>query len=151
MVDTGFIEATDKIVLSGKPITVEKEIKTVANMYPGRLVQRDTTDNQIKVNDTDDHEYGWLAYEHTPVMYRPANKDTIYVVEDRAAVIVGGEIVIRARLASGQSVSMGDKLTAAADGELTAATIGTHTVTAVAMETVDASEGALKIIVKSRI
>lgn len=151
MVDTGFIEATDKIVLSGNPITVEKEIKTVATMYPGRLVQRDTTDNQIKVGTDDDSAYGWLAYEHTPVMYRPANKDTIYVVEDRAAVIVGGEVVIRASLKSGQSVSMGDKLTGDAAGELVAATIGTHMVVATAMETVDASEGALKIIVKSRI
>ena len=151
MVDTGFVEATDKIVLSGNPITVEKEIKTVADMKPGRLVQRDTTDNQIKVSTDDDHVYGWLAYEHTPVMYRPANKDTIYVVKDRVGVIVGGEVVIRAQLASGQSVSMGDKLTAAAAGELTAATLATDMVVATAMETVDASDSALKIIVKSRI
>ena len=151
MVDTGFIEATDKIVLSGNPITVEKEVETVANMYPGRLVKRDTGDNQVEVNDTDDNVYGWLAYEHTAVMYRPANKDTIYVVEDRVGVIVGGEIVIRARLASGQNVTMGAKLTAAANGELSAATIGTHTVLAVAMESVNATSAAKSIIVKSRI
>jgi len=151
MVDTGFIEATDKIVLAGTPITVEKEVETVANMYPGRLVKRDSGDNQVEVNDTDDNVYGWLAYEHTPVMYRPTNKDTIYLVNDRAAVIVGGEVVIRGRLASGQNVTMGAKLTAAADGELTAATIGTHTVLAVAMESVNASESAQNIIVKSRI
>lgn len=151
MVDTGFVVATDKIVLSGNPITVEKEVETVANMKPGRLVKRDTGDNQVEVNDTDDNVYGWLAYEHTAVMYRPANKDTIYNVNDRAAVIVGGEIVIRARLASGQSVTMGAKLTAAAAGELTAATIGTNTVLAVAMETVNATSAAKDIIVKSRI
>ena len=151
MVDIGFIEATDKIVLAGTPIVVEKEVETVANMYPGRLVKRDTGDNQVEVNDTDDNVYGWLAYEHTAIEYRPANKDTIYKVNDRAAVIVGGEIVIRGLLASGANVTMGAKLTAAANGELSAATIGTHSVLAVAMESVDASAAAKNIIVRSLI
>ena len=65
---------------------------------------------------------------------------------------MGGEVVIRARLASGQNVTaIGTKLTAAAAGELTAATIGTHTVLATAMELVDASSAAKNIIVKSRV
>ena len=151
MVDTGFIEATDKIVLSGNPITVEKEVETVANMYPGRLVKRDTGDNQVEVAATDDLVYGWLAYEHTPVMYRPADKNTIYVVNDRAAVIVGGDVVIRARLATSQTIVMGDKLTVAAAGVLTKATIGTHMVVAIAMESLTTTGAQANIIVKSRI
>ena len=152
MVDTGFIEATDKIVLAGEPITVEKTIETVANMYPGRLVKMDTGAYQIEVNDTDDNVLGWLGYEQTAVMYRPTTKDTIYVVNDKAHIIIGGDIVIRARLASGDNVTaIGTKLTATADGELTAATIGTHMVLAVALEIVNASSAAANIIVKSRL
>jgi len=151
MVDTGFIEATDKIVLAGSPITVEKEIETVATMYPGRLVIRDTGDNQVEVAATDDLVYGWLAYEHTPVMYRPATKDTIYSVNDRAAVIVGGDIIIRGKLTTSQTIVMGDKLTVAAAGTLTKATIGTHMVVATAMESVTTTTAEANIIVKSRL
>lgn len=149
MVDTGFKEATNKIVVSGTPIVVEKEVEIATNMYPGRLVKRGTTDNEVVVNDTDDNAYGWLGYEQTGVNYRPANKDTIYSAADRVGVIVGGDIVILGRLASGQNVTMGAKLTAAANGELTVATIGTHMVLATAMESVDASGGAADILVRS--
>jgi hypothetical protein len=152
MVDTGFIEATDKIVLAGEPITVEKTIETVANMFPGRLVKMDTGAYEIEVNDTDDNVLGWLGYEQTAVMHRPATIDTIYEVDKKAHVIIGGDIVIRARLASGQNVTaIGTKLTAAADGELTEATIGTHMVLAVALEIVNATSAAANIIVKSRL
>lgn len=122
MVDTGFIEATDKIVLAGTPFVVEKEVETVANMYPGRLVKRDTGDNQVEVNTAKNvAPYGWLGYEHTPIEYRPANKDTIYKVNDRAAVVFGS-IVIRAKLATNQTIIMGDKLIGAAGGMLSKAT-----------------------------
>jgi len=151
MVDTGFVETTDKIVHVGTPIVVEKEVETATNMYPGRLVKRDSGDYQVEVNDTDDNAYGWLSYEHTAIEFRPANKDTIYKAKDKAGVIVGGDIILRGRLAEGQNVTMGAKLTAAENGELTAATIGTHMVLAVAMESVNASDEAKNIIVKSRL
>ena len=152
MVDTGFIEATDKIVLAGSPITVEKTIETVANMYPGRLVKMDTGAYQVEVNDTDDNAYGWLGYEQTSVMNRPATIDTIYEVDKEVGIIVGGDIIIRAKLAHNDNVTaIGTKLTAAANGELTAATIGTHMVLAVAMELADATSAAVNIIVKSRL
>jgi len=122
MVDTGFIEATDKIVLAGTPFVVEKEVETVANMYPGRLVKRDTGDNQVEVNTAKNAApYGWLGYEHSPIEYRPATKDTIYKVNDRAAVVFG-PIVLRAKLAVSQTIIMGDKLVGAADGALSKAT-----------------------------
>ena len=152
MVDTGFIEATDKIVLAGTPITVEKTIETVANMYPGRLVKMDTGAYQVEVNDTDDNVYGWLGYEQTSVMNRSATIDTIYEVDKEANIIIGGDIVIRAHLATGQNVTaIGTKLTATTAGELTAATIGTDMVLAVAMELVNATSAAANIIVKSRL
>lgn len=122
MVDTGFVEPTDKIVLAGTPIVVEKEVETVATMYPGRLVKRDTGDNQVEVNTIKNPApYGWLGYEHTPIEYRPATKDTIYKVNDRAAVVFG-PIVVRAKLATSQTIIMGDKLVGAGAGMLSKAT-----------------------------
>ena len=118
MVDMGFIEATDKIVLAGKQIPVELEIETVANMYPGRLVMHGTTNNEMVVDDGAGLAYGWLGYEDTPVMYRPANKDTIYVVNDRAAAIFGPGIILRAKLINGTNVVMGDRLVGAGAGKV---------------------------------
>ena len=119
MVDTGFIEAMDKIVLAGNNrMTVEKEIETVADMYPGVLVQAGSTNNEIQVGTAGAVAFGWLGYEDTPVMYRPANKDTIYVVNDRAAVVFGPGIVLRAKLANGTDIVMGDRLVGTAAGAL---------------------------------
>jgi len=122
MVDIGFVEATDKIVLAGTPFVTEKEVENGTNMYPGRLVKKGSTDNEVVVNTAKNAApYGWLGYEHTPIEYRPATKDTIYVAGDRAAVVFG-PIVIRAKLATSQTVVMGDKLVGAADGMLSKAT-----------------------------
>jgi len=117
MVDMGYIEATDKIVLAGQRLSVEMEIQTVDDMYPGKLVKGGTTDNEVVVGTDGAVAYGWLGYEDTPVMYRPANINTIYVVNDRAA-IVSGPIVLRAKLGVSQTIIMGDKLTGTTVGEL---------------------------------
>ena len=153
MVDTGYKKATNKIVVAGTPFVTEKEIETATTMYPGRLVKRGTTDNEVKVNTSDALAYGWLGYEDTPVMFRPANKSTIYSAADRAAILAG-PIIIEACLASGQTIIMGDKLISAAAGELTKAALAggsAEMVVAIAAESVDASGAAKKILVRSKI
>lgn len=118
MVDIGYLTATDKIVLAGSVNSKEFEIETVANMYPGRLVMHGTTNNEIIVDDGSGLAYGWLGYEDSPIMYRPANIDTIYVVNDRAAAVFGPGIVLRAKLLNGTNVVMGDRLVGAGSGKV---------------------------------
>jgi hypothetical protein len=142
---------TGRIIDQGTPLVDHYKIKTVANMYPGRLVTMDTTDNQIKVCTAATKPLGVLGYQDTNENFRPDTVDTIYEVNDFAAVLFGGGFTYVGRLASGQNVAAGEYLTAAADGELTAATVGTDDVVAVARESVDASGAAADILVASRI
>lgn len=142
---------TGRIIDRGSPNVDFYKIKTVANCYPGRLVTRDTTDNQIKVCGSSDNPVGWLGYEDTNENFRPDTVDTIYEENDFVSVYDGCGFVIVGRLASGESVTKGDPLKQAADGELTAATVGTDHVYAIADETVDASSDAADILVKSLI
>lgn len=118
MVDIGFVKATNKIVLAGFRQTVELEIETVANMYPGRVVKVGSTDNEMVVGAADALSMGWLSYEDTPVMYKPATIDTIYKVNDRAAYVFGPGIIVVASRKANETIVMGDKLVPAADGQV---------------------------------
>lgn len=151
--ECGFNTPINKIVVSGNPpITTEYNIKTVANMYPGRLVTTDTTDYGIKVvASSGDPAIGWLGYETTALQFKPANISTIYVVGSQASVISGGGFVIYATLMSGESVTKGDLLKSGTNGTVAKATAGTNDVIGTAENTVDASSSALPIFVKSRI
>jgi hypothetical protein len=147
---SGFRKPNNKIVVAGEPLVQELKVETATNMYPGRLVKKGTNDDDIVVAGATDTPIGWLGYEHAHPDYRPNTPDTAYSANDRAPVL-NGDIIIVGRLASGQNVAKGALLTVAANGELTAATIGTHQVYAIAMESVDASGGAADIMVKSLI
>ena len=158
MVDTGFVTATDKIVLSGSRQVVEKEIETATSMYPGVLVKKGSTDNEVVVGTDGAVAYGWLGYEDTPVMYRPANIDTIYVVNARAGIISGPGMVLRAKLANGDDIIMGDKLTGTAAGALKKwvpvpidAASAEEMVVAVAMESKATTGAEVDLIVRSLI
>lgn len=119
MVDTGYIKPVDKIVLSGMVHSVELEVENNTNMYPGRLVMHGATNNEVVVSDGTAIVYGWLGYEQAAVMYKPATVDTIYTAADRAPVIHGPGMVLVGMRAANQTIVMGDKLQAAAAGELT--------------------------------
>lgn len=142
---------TGKIVGQGSPLVAQRKVETVATMYPGRLVIVDTTDNQIQICGAAGAAVGWLGYEQTSVNFRPDTISTIYKVNDMAGMIFGCNFSVLGSLASGQSVAAGAKLKPAAAGELTAATVGTDHVVAIAMETVDASAAAKNILVISLI
>jgi hypothetical protein len=104
--------------MRGEAITTEKNIGTVANMYPGRLVVRETTDYDIKVADGKLPPVGWLGYESCNPSQKPATIDTIYVVEDKAPVLSGGKFIVRGLLAKGFVALEGDDVFSWGDGKV---------------------------------
>jgi hypothetical protein len=158
MVDTGYIKPVNKIVLSGDVQSVEMEVQDATNMYPGRLVMHGDTNNEVLVSDGTAIVYGWLGYEQAAVMYKPATVDTIYVAQDRAPVIHGPGMILVAMRKASETIVMGDKLQAAADGEVAkwVPTVSTDAggeveqdVIAIAME--DGANAASDLIVRSLI
>lgn len=162
MVDMGFVKAANKIVLAGHRQSVELEVATAATMYPGRTVKKGSTDNEMVVGAADALTMGWLSYEDTPIMYRPANIDTIYKVNDRAAYVFGPGMILVGSLLYQEEIVMGDKLVGAAAGQVKKWTPTTDSaqnqedVIAIAMETVTSAdnktdEDATDIILRSLI
>jgi len=122
MVDTGYIEAVDKIVLAGERSSFEMEAEE-ASMMPGMLVKTGTTVNEVKIGTESTVNLGWLGYEDSAIMERPANIDTAYAINARVPVINGPGMVLRALLAAGQGsggtdVKRGNKLVGTTGGAL---------------------------------
>ena len=122
MVDTGYIEAVDKIFISGDRHSVEMELEE-ASMVPGMLVKGGTTNNEVKINTGTTLAYGWLGYKDSPIMYRPKDINTAYAINARAGIVHGPGCILRALLGAGQGsggtdVKMGDKLVGMAGGAL---------------------------------
>jgi len=142
MVDVGYgPKPTNKIIVAGQPLLQILKVETATNVYPGRLVKKGTNDDDIVVNTALGAAIGWADYENTIKKHRPATVDTIYLINAQIAVPHGGKFIIVGSLASGQNVSKGDRLCAAADGELSGGTVGTHEIVAIAEESVDQSGG----------
>jgi hypothetical protein len=114
---TGVKVPTNNIVVSGQPILLgERTITVAAGMYPGVLVKKGATDNDIVAATAGDKAIGILAYEHTSMAFRPQSPTTIYQVNDRAMVI-SGPIVYVGYIAA--TVVQGDDLIVTAAGQLT--------------------------------
>lgn len=129
--ETAMVKPTNKIVLDSKGLHVQtKKVETATNVYPGRLVERGTNDDDVVVGTANGAVIGWAGYLNTAKKYRPATVDTIYLINDQIGVINGPGIILNARLANGQNVTKGARLSAAANGELTASTAITATVPA---------------------
>lgn len=114
-VDIGIPIPTNRTVIKGTPFKLERKIVTVANVYPGRLLTKDTTDIGVKVCGASDTPVGWAGYETTAAQYKPNSKDTIYVVGDYIAV-ERGRVWRLAKLAASQTIVWGDRLVPAAAG-----------------------------------
>jgi hypothetical protein len=155
MVQLGFVKPNNDVIQGdfphGSPFMQLLQIKTVANMYPGRLVIRDTTDYQVGVGGASGHVIGWLGYGEAPTGFKPATRTTIYAVNDTAPVHSGGGFRVRASLAIGQNVVKGQRLMPAAAGELTDYVAATDDAVAIAAESVDATGAAASIWVESLI
>ena len=117
---TGYRTNTGNIIVTGEPLVkLLKNIETVANMYPGRLVAKGTTDFDIKVADgVLAKPIGWLAYEDAPPTFKPATIDTIYVVSDKTRIARGGNFVIRAHMPKYWYATQGDVMLSWVDGQV---------------------------------
>lgn len=150
--ENGFPAATNVVVLDRTGIHVQtKKVETATNVYPGRLVIQGTNDDDIAVCGAAGEALGWAGYEDTAKKYRPALISTIYEANDQITVVNGPGIIVRASLASGQTVDKGSRLMAGANGELSGATVGTHEVVAIAEQSVASTAAGTVIIVRSLI
>lgn len=174
MTYTGVRKPNNRIIVAGDPLVQELTIETATEMYPGRLVKKGTADSDIVVNTAGGKAIGWLGYEQTNPVYRPEDVDSIYEKDASVAVLNGGKFYPVASLANGESVNKGDPLVGAANGQVKAASdlavaSGSETASAVdattptlegsilpegpivayVEESVDASGGAVDIIVRS--
>lgn len=109
---TGHVTPGNKIIDFGDPeIKIEKNVETVANVYPGRLVAKGTTDYDVKVADgVLAVPVGWALFEHTSDEYQKDLYTTIYTVSDKIMVGRGGNFSIYAWLPKYWSARQGDKM-----------------------------------------
>lgn len=151
-VEVGYPIPTNVTVADRTGIRVQtKKVETATNVYPGRLVICGTNDDDIAVCGVGGEALGWAGYEDTPLKYRKSSRSTIYEANDQIAVVNGPGIIVVASLASGQTVDKGTRLMAAADGELSGATVGTHEVVAIAERSVASTAAGTAILVRSLI
>lgn len=116
MVYTGFTKPTNKIIGRGTPLTQELKVETAANMYPGRLIQKGTNDDDMVVGSAAKAS-AWLGFEQCNPAYRPNTVDTIYAV-DTLAPIHNGPILPVASLAEPCIVTKGDMVANWAAGQV---------------------------------
>jgi hypothetical protein len=102
-------------VIDGDSIINYYNIETVADMKPGVVVKRDTTDYDIEVCDADGAAIGILGYGACNGPDKPETRDTIYVVSAEAPVHSGGGFYARVRVSS-QAYTKGDPLAPGAAG-----------------------------------
>lgn len=134
-----YVIPENKIVAQGIPFAQECRVETAANVYPGRLVKRGTTDDDVVVCTAAGNPSGWAGYEQAAPAFKPATIDTIYVVNDRIPVLSAKGCLVRATLATSQTIVIGDALVAGATGFVTAAaaiaaTVGSGAATASAVD-----------------
>lgn len=118
----GYKKPSNKIIVAGEPLVQELKIETVANMYPGRLVVKGTTDADIvvagaPVGKAFTKVIGVLGYEQAHDAVKPTTVDTIYKILDFVPVL-SGSIVVVGSLKDGETVVKGDLLVPAANGEV---------------------------------
>lgn len=108
----GLVQPSNAILYAGEPVYAEYEVKTVTDMYPGRLVETDTTEYQIKVG-TDNSLVilGVLDVEPNEL------RSTIYGEADQARVI-RGDVVVLLQKTSGATITVGLRVQCAGAGRI---------------------------------
>jgi len=121
MVDSGYETPTANLVMAGTPTRLlRRNLGTVANGYPGRLVVREEGDYDVKVSDGILPPLGWIGYEQMAPEYKPASISTINVVDTEVPVISGGgfSIYMPSGLAKGTIAVQGDLLASWSEGKV---------------------------------
>ena len=149
MVYTGHVKPVNKIIAAGKPLVQELKVQTETTMYPGRLVIKGTTDNDVIVATAAAvNPGGWLGYEQTAPAFRPSTPSDMYAADDMVAVLNGGGFIIVGTLAASEAIAKGAALECGAAGTLQALSGGI--LVAYAEESVtDSGSGTANIMVRS--
>lgn len=135
--DTGTPRATNVVITNRESALITtKKVETATNVYPGRLLEKGTNDDDIVVCGGSNPVVGVAGYEDTPKLYRPATKATIYTASAKLAVVRGPGTKVILRIASGEAAVVGSILKASTAGMVAVATAGTDHVIAKANETV---------------
>lgn len=147
-VQTGFRKPNNTVATGKYYVELLKigATATAAKMLPGVAVVKDINDRSVKESGDAGAQIGILGYEDTPAPFKPANRDTAYVVGDTAAVLHGRGCFMRLLLEASQTIVKGDKLTVGANGCHKKGTIGTDEISATAEESVTTGAGSTGII-----
>ena len=118
----GLIQPANAILYAGQPVIQEMEVETVSEFCPGKLVIVDTEDYQCQVATVG-------AATVLGVADVPSDKKlTDYITESAAGTVtttftvkdqirvLRGDIVVKLMALSGETIAVGTKLVAAANG-----------------------------------
>jgi len=133
----GVSKPTNKILVAGNPVI--REFKAVAaTIYPGHLVQFDTSDIEIAIGGaatgTNALGIGIVDWNSAHESYKPATRATAYADNAFIPVIMCGSGSIVMAYTEGGVESGGVLTGQAGDGALITGTIGTNHVYAIALE-----------------
>ena len=150
--DASNIHPTNSIVIGRQNLVARtKNVETATNVYPGRLLEVGTNDDDVIVCAGSNPPCGWVGYLDTAKKYRPATITTVHSGSDKIAQVNGAGVILMAKLGDHAVVTVGELLTQAASGCVTPGTAGTNDIVAEAIEAVTTTTSAADILVRSRI
>lgn len=109
---------TNKIAVRGSPVVTEFKIGVAAGCYPGCLVKKGADANKVVASAAaTDNCIGVLGYEQANPNYQPTyastqTASTTYALDTFAPVLTGPGYIAQLWLADGQTIVVGDYLTA---------------------------------------
>lgn len=112
------VTPSNTIVVGGSPFTKHYKVEVATSMVPGRLVITGTNEDDVIIGTADsDKTLGLLGFEEANTRDMPDTITTAYAT-DAQAPVHSGRFLGQVFLASGATVAPGDKLQAAASGEV---------------------------------
>ena len=141
--ETGRPQATNVVVWKRTDSTeiTTKKVETVTDVYPCRLLEKGTNDDDVVVCGGTNPVVGVAGYEDTAKKWQPATRSTIYVANDQIAVVSGPGTGVILSIASGEAAVVGTLLKSAAAGQVAVGTAGNDHIIAKAKETVTGAAG----------
>ena len=124
----GLITPNNSILYAGQPEIQEMEVETVGEFCPGKLVIVDTADYQCQVAGVDASDVLGVADvpsdQKLTAYFTPSAGGAVtktFTAGDQIRVL-RGDIVVKVILLSGETITVGERLAAAANGMVKAIT-----------------------------
>ena len=116
-------DPANSILVAGVPLEMEWE--AYGTIYPGDLVEFETTTCKVKAAQADSNIVVGIAdLAMASITQRGASRDNAYTAGDQVKVI-SGPIIVMGRIAASQDITCGDNLQPAASGEIKEFVCGT--------------------------